>query len=202
MKDSISYSSICSALYSPFLWSLVISSNSLIFYLLWSISIWNRSVSRFLLIKSCIGSLTLTLFFIAALAASMRLIFAAFSSYYFEVFCKSLSYLMVMPVFLTPFSHILSCSFLSFYYLFLYFSFSFILKIYASSGMAKGLSYFMAKSLEPVLLIKLCDFFVYYCMVLSFIKLSLAIRLIDFNLSLRLRVDFVKLFFKQVFIRK
>jgi hypothetical protein len=38
-------------------------------------SIWKSSVSRFLLTNSCMGSFTFTLFFIAFLAASMKLAF-------------------------------------------------------------------------------------------------------------------------------
>ena len=94
-------------------------------------SIWKSKVSLFLLINSCMGSLILTLFLIAFLAASIRLIFAWFYSSSCYFFPRSFNYLIVMPCFLTPFSQIFIFYFCAFYSRFLSLYFSFILKIYA-----------------------------------------------------------------------
>lgn len=125
----MSSSSIFYARYNPLRCNFVISSNSFIFSLLWSINIWNNKVSLFLLMKSCIGSFILTLFFIALFAASIKLIFALFSSSSSYCFPNSFNSLIVMPLFFVPFSHIFSLSISAFISLFLSFSFSFILKI-------------------------------------------------------------------------
>lgn len=143
LNDCISSSSICYARSNPFLCSRVSSSNSLICYRLWSISIWNRSISRFLSMNSCIGSVFFTRFLIALLAASMRLLLQSAvyilvglaSSSCSAYFVSSFRSFMVRPSFaLWPFYQILRFWLASLSSFFLSFSRSFIRKISLSSG--------------------------------------------------------------------